>query len=292
MPELPEVESLRKNLSTVLVHKKIADIQLLRQKSFPNFAEKKEILIGQEFVEIKRRAKILDLVLSNSQHLLIHLKMTGQLIFVDKKGQRFGGGHPTADWVNKLPSKHTRVIFDLIDKRDRNSKLFFNDMRVFGWIKAKAQDKLSQEFANYGPDVNDEQLTVKYLLEKAQNRQISIKQFIMDNQVLAGIGNIYASEALFRAKISPLRKAKSISKREMTRLLLEMRQVIEMAIAFGGTTFDGHYVGVDGLAGSFQDQLAVYGQENEICPDCGHSYKIKRVKLGGRSSFYCEHCQH
>lgn len=291
MPELPEVESLRKNLSQVLLQKKIANIKLLRQKSFPNFTEKKEILIGQEFVEINRRAKILDLVLSNSQHLLVHLKMTGQLIFVDKEGQRFGGGHPTADWVNDLPSKHTRVIFDLLDKKHKNSQLFFNDMRVFGWLKVKSQNNLFKEFINYGPDVNDSRLTVKYLLEKAKNRQISIKQFIMDNQVLAGIGNIYASEALFRAKISPLRKASSLSKREMTQLLLEMRQVIEAAIAFGGTTFDGHYVGVDGLAGSFQEQLEVYGQENEICPHCGHNFKIKRVKLGGRSSFYCDHCQ-
>lgn len=292
MPELPEVESLRKNLSRVLLQKKITDIKLLREKSFPKFSEKKEILIGQQFVEINRRAKILDLVLSNSQHLLIHLKMTGQLIFVDKEGQRFGGGHPSADWINDLPSKHTRVIFDLLDDKRKNSQLFFNDMRVFGWLKVIASNKLSQEFVNYGPDVNDQQLTVKYLLEKAKNRQISIKQFIMDNQVLAGVGNIYANEALFRAKISPLRKANSLSKIEMTRLLLEMRQVIEVAIALGGTTFDGHYVGVDGLAGSFQDQLEVYGQENEICPDCGHNFKIKRVKLGGRSSFYCEHCQH
>jgi formamidopyrimidine-DNA glycosylase len=291
MPELPEVESLRKNLSQVLLQKRIDNIQLLRQKSFPKFAEKKSILIGQRFVEIRRRAKILDLVLGNSLHLLVHLKMTGQLIFVDKEGQRFGGGHPTADWVNDLPSKHTRVIFDLLDEEDKVSQLFFNDMRVFGWLKVKTQDKVFQEFAKYGPDINDDQLSVKYLLEKAKNRQISIKQFIMDNQVLAGVGNIYANEALFRAKISPLRKANSLSKREMSRLLLEMRQIIDAAIISGGTTFDGHYVGIDGLAGSFQDQLEVYGQESQICPHCGKDFRIKRIKLGGRSSFYCEHCQ-
>jgi len=269
MPELPEVESLRKNLSQVLLQKRIDNIQLLRQKSFPKFAEKKSILIGQRFVEIRRRAKILDLVLGNSLHLLVHLKMTGQLI----------------------PSKHTRVIFDLLDEEDKVSQLFFNDMRVFGWLKVKTQDKVFQEFAKYGPDINDDQLSVKYLLEKAKNRQISIKQFIMDNQVLAGVGNIYANEALFRAKISPLRKANSLSKREMSRLLLEMRQIIDAAIISGGTTFDGHYVGIDGLAGSFQDQLEVYGQESQICPHCGKDFRIKRIKLGGRSSFYCEHCQ-
>lgn len=291
MPELPEVESLRKNLAPVLLEKRIRDVHLLREKSFPNFAENKNLLIGQQFIEVKRRAKILDLVLSNSQHLLIHLKMTGQLIFVDREGRRAGGGHPTADWLNDLPSKHTRVIFDLEDQRQKHSQLFFNDMRVFGWLRLKAQDQLSQEFVHYGLDVNDPNLNLKYLLEKAKNRQISIKQFIMDNQVLAGVGNIYASEALFRAKISPLRRASSLSKIEMSRLLLEMRQIIETAILYGGTTFDGHYVGIDGLAGSFQDQLLVYGQENAICPDCGRNFKIKRIKLGGRSSFYCERCQ-
>lgn len=291
MPELPEVESLRKNLAPVLLEKRIRDVHLLREKSFPNFQENKNLLIGQQFIDVRRRAKILDLVLSNSQHLLIHLKMTGQLIFLDREGRRAGGGHPTADWLNDLPSKHTRVIFDLEDRKQKHSQLFFNDMRVFGWLRLKAQDQLSQEFIHYGLDVNDPNLNIKYLLEKAKNRQISIKQFIMDNQVLAGVGNIYASEALFRAKISPLRRANSLSKIEMTRLLLEMQQIIETAILSGGTTFDGHYVGVDGLAGSYQDQLLVYGQENAICPDCGRDFKIKRVKLGGRSSFYCERCQ-
>ena len=218
--------------------------------------------------------------------------MTGQLIFVDKEGQRFGGGHPTADWVNDLPSKHTRVIFDLQDRQKKSSQLFFNDMRVFGWLKVKDQDNLFKEFINYGPDVNEARLTVSYLLKKAKNRQISIKQLIMDNQVLAGIGNIYANEALFRAKISPLRRANSLSKNEMSRLLLEMRQVIEAAIAFGGTTFDGQYVGVDGLAGAFQEELLVYGKEKQLCPECAKNFKIKKIKLGGRSSFYCEHCQH
>jgi formamidopyrimidine-DNA glycosylase len=292
MPELPEVENLRSNLSRVLSQKKIVDVQLLRQKSFPHFIKKKSLLVGQEFTEIKRRAKILDLVLSNQQHLLIHLKMTGQLIFLDGTGQRAGGGHPTADWINDLPSKHTRVIFQLIDQKNRPSKLFFNDMRVFGWLKLKKQEELAKEFINYGPDINDPKLKLNYLLAKAKNRQTSIKQFIMDNHVLAGVGNIYASEALFLAKISPLRRASSLSKTEMARLLLKMRQVIELAIALGGTTFDGHYVGVDGLAGSFQNELKVYGQEDKFCPDCAKKFKIKKVKLGGRSSFYCEHCQH
>ena len=291
MPELPEVESVRKNLTTVLVGKKISNIQVLRNKSFSEFAEKKDLIEGQSFLAVHRRAKILDLVLSNHQHLLIHLKMTGQLIFVDKMGKRFGGGHPSADWVNDLPSKHTRVILQLIDKSGQKSQLFFNDMRVFGWLKLRSETALVEEFINYGPDVNDPKLNVEYLLSKASRRQISIKQFIMNNQVIAGMGNIYASESLFRAKISPLRSAKSLDKAEMVTLLLEMQTIIAEAINLGGTTFDGHYVGVDGFAGGFQDKLMVYGQKGRPCFRCGINFPIQRIKQGGRSTFYCPHCQ-
>ena len=291
MPELPEVESLRRNLSQVLPEQQIIDVQVLRAKSFLDLPAKRQLLVGQSFTDIGRRAKILDLSLSNQQHLLVHLKMTGQLIFVDKQGQRSGGGHPTADWVNDLPSKHTRVVFQLRDKQQQNSQLFFNDMRVFGWLRLRKGQALKAEFANYGPDINDPQLTVNYLLDKASRRQISIKQFIMNNQVIAGVGNIYANEALFMTRISPLRPAASIQAQEMSQLLTAMQAIISRAIKLGGTTFDGHYVGIDGLAGGFQKELQVYGQEGQACPRCGLPFVIKRIKQGGRSSFYCSHCQ-
>lgn len=292
MPELPEVESLRRNLAQVLPQKKIVNLAVLRDKSFQDFFGQEKLIVGHEFMQVGRRAKILDIELSNQQHLLIHLKMTGQLIFVDPSGERLGGGHPTADWVNQLPSKHTRVVFDLIDQDNRPSQLFFNDMRVFGWLRLRAATALAQEFANYGPDINDPNLTADYLLAQAARRRIPIKQFIMDNQVISGMGNIYASEALFRAHISPLRSANSISALEMLELLKIMQGIIEEAINLGGTTFDGHYVGIDGLAGGFQEKLLVYGHEDQPCPRCGQAYPIKRLKQGGRSTFYCPHCQH
>ena len=292
MPELPEVESLRKNLVQVLIDKEIVEVQVLREKSFLDLPAKKMLLIGQKFIEIKRRAKILDLVLSNKQHLLVHLKMTGQLIFLNADGKRFGGGHPTADWVNDLPSKHTRVVFDLIDTQGQKSKLFFNDMRVFGWLRLRIGADLANEFINYGPDINDPSLSLDYLMKKAKRRQVSIKQFIMNNQILAGVGNIYASEALFNAKISPLRPAKGLNRQEMAVLLKEMQIIIERAIKLGGTTFDGHYVGADGLEGAFQKELQVYGKDGESCSSCGANFKIQRAKQGGRSTFYCLNCQH
>jgi formamidopyrimidine-DNA glycosylase len=211
--------------------------------------------------------------------------MTGQLIFVDVDGKRAGGGHPTADWVNDLPAKHTRVIFEFTD----SSKLFFNDMRVFGWIRSPLKKDVGKEFVNYGPDINDPNLSVDYLLGAAKKRQVPIKQFIMDNKVICGVGNIYASESLFAVGINPTKPAKEVSKKEMAKLLKVMQDIIERSTELGGTTFDGKYVGVDGFAGGFQNELKVYGRAGEACLNCGA--KIEKIKQAGRGTFFCPVCQ-
>ncbi|HPS40615.1 MAG TPA: bifunctional DNA-formamidopyrimidine glycosylase/DNA-(apurinic or apyrimidinic site) lyase [Candidatus Woesebacteria bacterium] len=285
MPELPEVESIRRKLNLVLLNRQIQQIEVLRDKSFLSFSSLAIEISNQTVLEVRRRAKILQIVLSGKRDLLIHLKMTGQLIFVDTSGQRVGGGHPTADWVNDLPTKHTRVIFTFAD----GSRLFFNDMRVFGWIRSPLKQDVDKEFVNYGPDVNDPNLTVDYLLTQAQRRFIPIKQFIMDNKVLSGVGNIYASEALFAVGINPQRPAREISAKEMTKLLQAMQVIIERSIQLGGTTFDGKYVGVDGFAGGFQSELKVYGRSGKPCLKCGT--EIQKIKQAGRGTFFCPTCQ-
>lgn len=285
MPELPEVESIRRKLNTILANRQIQQIEVLREKSFLFFPTFSQEILNQSILEVRRRAKILQIVLSGKRDLLIHLKMTGQLIFVDVDGQRAGGGHPTADWVNALPAKHTRVIFNFTD----SSKLFFNDMRVFGWIRSPLKIDVNKEFTNYGPDIDDPNLTVDYLLNQAKRRQIPIKQFIMDNKVICGVGNIYASESLFAVGINPTKSAKEISKKEMTKLFKAMQKIIERSTELGGTTFDGKYVGVDGFAGGFQHELKVYGRAGEACLSCGA--EIEKIKQGGRGTFYCPVCQ-
>jgi len=285
MPELPEVESIRRKLNTVLVNRQIQRIEVLREKSFLNFPALSSKILDKTILGVKRRAKILQIVLNGEHDLLIHLKMTGQLIFVDVDGQRAGGGHPNADWVNDLPAKHTRVIFEFTD----NSKLFFNDMRVFGWIRSPLKIDVNKEFINYGPDIDDPNLTVNYLLDTAKRRQISIKQFIMDNKVICGVGNIYASESLFAVGINPTKPAKEVNKKEMTKLFQAMQKIIRRSTKLGGTTFDGKYVGVDGFAGGFQNELKVYGRAGETCLNCGA--KIKKIKQAGRGTFYCPVCQ-
>jgi len=285
MPELPEVESIRHKLNAVLVDHQIQRVEVLREKSFLTFSACSADILNKTVVKVKRRAKILQIVLSESRDLLIHLKMTGQLIFVNNNGQRVGGGHPSADWVNDLPAKHTRVIFTFTD----GSRLFFNDMRVFGWIRSPLKQDVKKEFINLGPDINDPNLTVDYLLVQATRRSVPIKQFIMDNKVICGVGNIYASESLFQAGINPQKSAKEINKEEMMQLLVAMQDIIERSIQLGGTTFDGKYVGIDGFAGGFQHELKVYGREGEICFNCGN--KIQRIKQGGRGTFFCPTCQ-
>jgi len=290
MPELPEVETIKNRLVNLVVGKPIVNIQVLRDKSFRGDPDK---LIGLQFIKVTRRAKIINFHLAQNidqsknfglSNLLIHLKMTGQLIYVDEN-TKVGGGHPTADWVNDLPSKHTRVIIQFVDK----SNLFFNDMRVFGWVWLMDKDLVEQEFSKYGPDINDPSLGLAYLIASLKNRRIPIKQAIMDNKVIAGVGNIYASEALFVAGVHPQRPANSLREEEMSKLFIAMQKVIDRSIKLGGTTFDGKYVGVDGFAGGFQNELQVYGQNNKQCPNCGSL--IKRIKLGGRGTFFCERCQ-
>ena len=285
MPELPEVESIRRKLNQILPNRQIKSIEVRRDKSFLAFPTTSEEILNNTVIEVKRRAKILQIVLSGQRDLLVHLKMTGQLIFVDQDGQRAGGGHPSADWVNELPGKHTRVIFDFHD----GSRLFFNDMRVFGWIRSPLKTEVDQEFVNYGPDIDDPNLTVDYLLSAAKRRQIPIKQFIMDNAVICGVGNIYASESLFATGINPTKSAKEISKKEMTVLLKAMQKIIARSTQLGGTTFDGKYVGVDGFAGGFQKELKVYGRDGQACLNCGQV--INKIKQGGRGTFFCPSCQ-
>ncbi|MDH5533360.1 MAG: bifunctional DNA-formamidopyrimidine glycosylase/DNA-(apurinic or apyrimidinic site) lyase [Candidatus Pacebacteria bacterium] len=281
MPELPEVETVVRKLRNLIVDKKISNIEVLNSKSFTGDISK---LIGSTVIDVRRRAKIINIVINDDLYLLTHLKMTGQYILQDGT-IRAGGGHPSSDWVNNLPSRHTRVVFHFQD----GSKLFFNDMRKFGWIRQNTKQQLEQSFAKLGPDVIEPELTYEYLKSQLQRRTIPIKQAIMMNEILCGVGNIYACDSLNDAKISPFRPAKSISDLELKNLILSMKKIVNMAIDKGGTTFDGMYVDVDGLAGSYQDSVLTYGREGKNCYNCGSL--IKKDKLGGRGTYYCPTCQ-
>jgi formamidopyrimidine-DNA glycosylase len=281
MPELPEVETVTRQLRTVLIGKTVSSIEVRKEKSWSG---DQKVIIGQKITDISRRSKIIRLRFANQANLLIHLKMSGQLIYVDGQ-QRLGGGHPTADWVSELPSSHTRIFFTFSDE----TKLFFNDQRIFGWIRVASDDQVTKSFSVLAPDIIDPQITAEYLFQKSQKKKIPIKQFIMDNQIVSGVGNIYACDALNLAKISPLRSAGTLSMEKMERLLRSMRAVIELGIEKGGATAHGKYVNVQGLAGKYQDYMRVYSKKGDPCPNCGAM--IEKMKLGGRGTFYCPNCQ-
>ncbi len=280
MPELPEVETIARRIEPHLVGKKLLRVVTCHKKSVQG-----DITLVESFklTAVFRRAKMLVLQFKNENALLIHLKMTGQILYQDPV-VRLGGGHPTADWIAELPSKHTRAILEFSDE----SKVFFNDMRLFGWIKAVNPIQLEQAFQKYAPDITSLEITLKLFFAKLQRSRQPIKVVIMDQAVIAGVGNIYANDALHLAKIHPARPANSLSKRESGVLLAALQNVIQLGIERQGATIHS-FRHIDGFAGSYQEIVRTYGKDGEPCSNCGTP--IERTKIGGRGTFFCPQCQ-
>lgn len=282
MPELPEVETIKRGLEKKIIGKTIINIDVLNPGSFWG---QKDDLLNQKVIGVERRAKTLRLLFSNDTNLLFHLKMTGQLIVIDNDS-RFAGGHPSHDWHANLPNSHTRIIFVF----DNNIKLFFNDLRKFGWAKVMNSDQIEETFQKYGPEPFSEKFSTKYLLEKAKRfPKRTTKQFIMDQSIIAGVGNIYADESLFLSKIMPKTTVGMLSEKEIDILRKNIIRVLELGIIHGGTT-DSDYVNIDGEMGGMQDYLNVYHKTGEKCPNkCGGL--IDRMVIGGRGTNFCPNCQ-
>ncbi len=280
MPELPEVETIAHKLATHVVGKTIEHILVHHSKSFQGDTA---LLINQPIVSISRRAKIICIQFPNALNLLIHLKMTGQLIYTDSN-TRLGGGHPTADWVSALPSSHTRIEMTFSD----NAKLFFNDMRLFGWWKVLTDDQVQLELARLAPDIIDPTLTSTYLHDRFLKTSMPIKGALMDTRFVSGVGNIYACDALNLARINPWRIARSLQTIETEALFVAAKTVIERGIQLGGATIDA-YRNVEGFSGQYQDVVLVYGREGKPCYNCGAL--IQKAKILGRGTYFCAQCQ-
>ncbi len=285
MPELPEVETIVRRLAEVLPGKIVINIEIFKEKSFQGNSQ---VVIGLPILEVSRRAKLIRFHLPNGLNLLAHLKMTGQLIYVDNNGLRLGGGHPTADWVSELPSKHTRILFKLRDHKEKTHSLYFNDQRIFGWVRLMTDEEVLSEFNKYGPDIHTESASLDYFSKKISKTGRKIKQVIMDNSIISGVGNIYACDGLNLCKIHPERLANSLNSVEIAQLLVALKQVITLGIEFGGATID-NYRTVDGFTGKYQEHVRVYGREGDACKNCGGI--IQKTKLGGRGTFFCSSCQ-
>lgn len=292
MPELPEVETIKRGLQKKIIGLKITEVEILNSKSFQ---ADPSLVINHKVIDVIRRAKVLGIQLVNGYTLVFHLKMSGQVILVQSEGfrakneKRFVGGHPTKDMLGELPNTSTRVIFTFSD----NSKLYFNDQRKFGWIRLIKNDELG--IMNYGmsnligPEPLEKDFNWEVLKQNLLKRKnLYIKVALLDQTVVAGVGNIYASEACFNAGVDPQKKVKDLTDGEIKKVALGIIKALSEGIEFGGSTRT-HFVNAEGEKGLFLDYAAVYNREGKKCKNC--EGVIIKIRSAGRSTFYCKNCQ-
>ncbi len=280
MPELPEVETIRRGLEKFIKAAKITKVKILCDKSFIG---PKNLIENQKIINLRRKGKALLIDLDNGITMMIHLRMTGQLIF--RGEESFAGGHPTDSFVNELPDKQTRVEIEL-----ENGKLFFNDQRKFGFIKVLETAEVENDKFIKSLAKEPWEITLKEFKENLMHHKSApIKATILDQKVIAGLGNIYADEALFFAKIHPKRETGSLTDSEIEKLLEGAKTVMQASIDSGGSTMKT-YVKADGTKGDYLRLFAkVFRRENEPCVDCGA--EIVKIRVAGRGTHICPSCQ-
>ncbi len=286
MPELPEVETIRKDLSRLTKNLQITDLHLLDKRSLhqTSFAKFRQIK-GKYIKKWDRIGKLMIVELVEPKlFLLIHLKMTGQLIY-RRRRSIVPGGHSLPDWHNDFPNKYTIAYFIFSD----DSVLFFNDMRRFAYLRVATEAELQAVKDKFGPDVMSIDFSLPYWLEVASSRKAPIKNILLNQQILAGIGNIYADEVCFRARVKPTRRASDLTKAELTAIFKAIKQIMPLAIKHRGTTFSD-YLDAQGRRGGFVKLLKVYGRAGQKCKRCKQGV-IKKIKLGGRGTHFCSFCQ-
>lgn len=280
MPELPEVETIRRGLEKHIVGRTIVRVDVRLPKMLSGDVEK---LSGTTVIAVRRYGKGLVVDLDNGYSIAIHVKMTGQLIYQGRGVP--SGSLPHMGKVGRLPGSATHVIFYL----DQDDKLYYNDVRQFGWLKIVPTEKVSELefFKSLGPEALSN-LTLEKFRGILASTKAPVKPLLMEQKKIAGIGNIYANDALFLAKIHPKRPANSLSKDEGTTLFEAIEAVLKKGLAVGGAS-EWQYVNVLGEAGGYQNFFQVYGQVGKPCPNCGT--KIEKIVMGGRGTFFCPICQ-
>jgi len=283
MPELPEVEVVKLYLEDKLLHQQFTSLEVLNPKSFIGDLN---VVKGQEILKFSRIGKQLSIHLSNGLILLVHLKMTGQLILVTNSDKTVMG-HPTKDSLtSSLPSKSTRIIF----KFSNHQTLYFNDQRKFGWVQVFSQDSLKEFQKKLGHDIFDDLFTPDYLFKQLSRSSRPVKVALLDQHFFAGIGNIYANDALFLSHIHPATPANKISKTQTIKIHRHLIDIMRQSVSAGGSTMkDNKYVRPDGTFGTNQFFFRVYQRAGEPCPIC--KTPIKKMIISGRGTFFCQRCQ-
>lgn len=286
MPELPEVETIRQGLMELIVGKTVVSEVHDYDKGFPNSsADVTSFLIGATIVNVRRRAKVLLIDLSSEYTLVIHLKMTGQMVY--RGAQNFGAGHPNDSLIGELPDSSTRVTLKFSD----DSTLYFNDQRKFGWMRLIPM--LEVPNLSFMQKVGPEPLEDDFMPEAFAGRfkrraKTNIKAALLDQTVVAGVGNIYADESLWGAKISPQRLVGSLSDDDFINLYHSLREAMNLSIKMGGST-DRNYLTAEGKRGSYLDHANVFRKEGAPCPRDGR--EIQKIRWAGRGTHFCPQCQ-
>lgn len=275
MPELPEVETIRRGLEQLLLGREFAGVEVCYHGSLklPTATELRQKLPGRRVAGVERRGKYLLLHLHDGTTLVIHLRMTGQLVF--------------SETASTVADKHLHLLFSFTD----GSCLAFSDIRKFGTICWLPKERLGElkGLSALGPEPFSGDFHFPYLDREVEKRTVSIKALLLNQQFLAGLGNIYTDEILHRARVLPERPSRSLTRTERLALFAAIRSVLEEAIAMRGTTISD-YRDAGGAAGTFQEQLQVYGRRNQSCRRCGQI--IERKVVAGRSTHFCPACQH
>lgn len=295
MPELPEVETLKRGLGKALVGRKIKSAKVLWPKtvaplSAPAFA--KAMARQRKIKSVNRQAKILIIDFVDSTALAIHLKMTGQLIFTPASAKAsawrskiISGGHPDDQMTEKQPSKYTRLIFEFTD----GSHLYFNDLRKFGWVRLVDDSQLKDLTKNIGVEPLSKFFTDQVLIDIFKRYpKRTIKQILMDQTLIAGIGNIYADESCFLAKLLPTRKSATLKPAQIKKLREKIIAILKLSVQKKGTS-SRNYRRSDGSRGGFVPHLNVYGRAGLPCKVCGRP--IQKIRHIGRGTHFCANCQ-
>jgi len=279
MPELPEVETVRAGLERSLVGRRYAHVEARRPDlRFPIPADLATRLEGHQVVRVNRRAKYLQIVQDDGTVVILHLGMSGK---VNLAPQPEAGDH-------EPPAKHDHLVFGL----DNGSRMVFNDPRRFGFIALSTKAELEDHdyFNGMGPEPLGNSFNAEVLSAALKGKGSPIKAALLDQRVVAGLGNIYVCEALFDSGISPRRKASSVGGKRAERLVPAIKDVLQRAIRAGGSTLKD-YAHLDGESGYFQHNFRVYGREGEPCVTAGCDHQVQRITQSGRSTFFCSSCQ-
>jgi formamidopyrimidine-DNA glycosylase len=292
MPELPEVETVRRGLAPVLVGSRIAALEARRPDlRFPLPENFRERVAGQQITTLERCAKYLIATLSGGEDLVMHLGMTGRFTIVRDGASETPGEYAHGTDANPA---HDHVVLHLSD----GTRIVYNDPRRFGFMMLMAHGDRDRHplFRGLGVEPLGNHLTAEYLATRARGKKVNLKSFLMDQRIVAGLGNIYVCEALYGAGLSPGRGARSLAARNgapatrTTALVAAIRDVLQNAIEAGGSTLRD-YRNANGVSGQFQKAFAVYGRAGLICPRPGCGGQIRVTRHAGRASFHCPRCQ-